>query len=87
MQEEENLKNEISLIQSFKNVFSSSEGKKVLLHMAEGCFFNQTTLDINNPDPVLLAFREGQRSSILQILNTVNMPLSELIEELNKMRG
>ena len=60
----------IELIKSYKIVFKSDEGKKVIEDLEKRCHEFVTTHDKSNSHET--AFLEGQRSGLIFIKNMVN---------------
>ncbi len=62
-------------------VFSGDAGSRVLKDLRRYCYYNRTTID---KDPVMMAFKEGQRSVILHIHTVLNMDLEKVREQIPK---
>lgn len=74
-----------SLIRDYKAVFETSAGKKVLKHILGISHYCNTTYTAN--DPTTMAFREGRRSIVLDILKVLDIEdiaTYELIKQLKK---
>ena len=65
----------IELIKSYKIVFKSDEGKKVIEDLEKRCHEFVTTHDKNNSHET--AFLEGQRSVLIFIKSMINKNLEE----------
>lgn len=53
--------------ETFRHVFTSSEGEEVLDYLKRRCFYNTGTFPVG--DPYTMVWSEGQRSVVLLILN------------------
>ncbi len=60
---------------AYYNTFSIGDGQAVLEDLMVG-FMKRGSLDEENPDPYLTAFREGQRSVVLLIEKMMEMGVS-----------
>jgi len=56
------------LIITYKKLFSTDDGKKVLHDLMKSCHIMTSTLET---DPILMAHNEGARSIVLRILRTI----------------
>ncbi len=56
----------------YYQVFIDGDGKKVLEDM-HAAYMERPSVDPNNPDPYLTAFREGERSVVLTIILLMKM--------------
>ena len=65
----------IELIKSYKIVFKSDEGKKVIEDLEKRCHEFVTTHDKNNSHET--AFLEGQRSVLIFMKSMINKNLEE----------
>ena len=65
----------LSLIKSYKIVFSSDDGKKVIEDLEKRCHEFVTTHDKNNSHET--AFLEGQRSVLIFMKGMINKNLEE----------
>ncbi|RMF55083.1 hypothetical protein D6745_03210 [Candidatus Woesearchaeota archaeon] len=71
---------DIDLIQAYKTVFSSPEGKKVLSHLMRSHGFYSTSFV--EGDMFATAFNEGGRNVVMQILKKININLDELEKQI-----
>jgi len=62
-------------IRAYKRVFESEDGKRVLQDLMKSCHVFSSTMDAN---PHELAYREGERSTVLRIMRTLNIDPAEL---------
>ena len=69
------------LIQAYRQVFSSPEGKEVLNDLCKACHVYHSHMD---PNPHELAYKEGERSVVLRILRTIEVDPFELDRMLKK---
>ncbi len=70
---EEALKRRLSLFRNYKDVFSSEAGEQVLKDLSDSYYIHNSMVKSGEViDTDLLAFREGQRSVILQIIKTLD---------------
>jgi hypothetical protein len=69
------------LREDYKKTFSTEEGKRVLLDLAEKGFFNSTTFDPSKEYATI--FNEGMRCFFLYIKNIMELD----IEALERLRG
>jgi|TARA_B100001059_G_scaffold203224_1_gene211703 hypothetical protein len=58
------------LIQNYKTVFKSDDGKMVMDDLEKRCFYNTSTY--NSKEPNETAFFEGQRTVLLFIKSMIN---------------
>ena len=58
------------MLEAYRKVFTSHEGKLVLRDMMKSCSFYDSTY---NPDHSTMAFDEGHRAMVLRILNTIKL--------------
>ena len=75
MKQNESSNKVIELIKSYKIVFSSDEGKKVIEDLEKRCHEYVTTHDKNNSHET--AFLEGQRSVLIFMKSMINKNLEE----------
>lgn len=67
-------KNDKHKIITFKAVFGSEDGKKVLATIAKMCGNEQSTFD---SDPIMLAYRAARRDTYLEIQQLVDFEIKE----------
>ena len=71
MQNNENSKKKIKeLINSYKSIFKSDDGKMVMDDLEKRCFYNTSTNNVKEPNET--AFFEGQRTVLLFIKSMIN---------------
>jgi len=70
MQNENNNKKIKELIQNYKTVFGSDDGKAVMEDLEKRCFYHTSTFSRNEPNET--AFFEGQRTILLFIKSMIN---------------
>ena len=71
MQNNENSKKKIKeLINSYKSIFKSDDGKMVMDDLEKRCFYNVTTFSKGDTNET--AFYEGQRTVLLFIKSMIN---------------
>ena len=70
MQNETSNKKIKELIQNYKTVFKSDDGKMVMDDLEKRCFYNTSTFSRNEPNET--AFFEGQRTILLFIKSMIN---------------
>ena len=75
MTQNDSNKKVIELIKSYKIVFSSDEGKKIIEDLEKRCHEFVTTHDKNNSHET--AFLEGQRSVLIFMKSMINKNLEE----------
>lgn len=63
----------------YKQAFNSIAGQEVLRDLESRCYFLDSTIAEN---PIIMAFKEGQRANFLHIKNMVDMDVDAL-EKLN----
>lgn len=73
---------EINKIDCYKVIFNGEKGKIVLRDLLRNCGFFTGTF---NADHAHMAFEEGRRSVIMDILRILQIDVNELIEEFNRM--
>lgn len=70
----------------YKETFGTPSGKKVLEELSKDCYMSRSTItDSSTVDPYLIAFREGQRSVVLKIINCMSDKQIKEIEEREKV--
>lgn len=75
------LRKKKEMLEAYRKVFLSPEGKIVLKDLMKSTYFYNTTQDA---DPTIMAFQEGQRALVLRLLNTLKMShehIERMIEE------
>jgi len=70
MQNENSNKKIKELIQNYKKIFKSDDGKMVMDDLEKRCFYNTSTY--NSKEPNETAFFEGQRTVLLFIKSMIN---------------
>lgn len=73
-----------SLLASYQDLFTSNQGRKVLLDLMKNNHCLNTTFDEN---PYRAAFLEGQRYTVLRLFETLKVDIGEFlkqVEEVNK---
>jgi len=70
MQNETSNKKIKELIQNYKTVFKSDDGKMVMDDLEKRCFYHTSTFSRNEPNET--AFFEGQRTILLFIKSMIN---------------
>ena len=79
--------NDIAIHKAYRKVFDTDDGRAVLMHMFREFGMDGTTLvyDANRAvDPIASAHREGQRSVVMGILNTINADITPYIINMRK---
>jgi hypothetical protein len=71
----------LDAITQLQAVFDSEEGKKVLYELMKSCHMLHSTFD---PNPQEMAYREGERSVVLRILNTLNVDPIQLLKRIEE---
>ena len=75
------LRKKKEMLEAYRRVFLSDDGKLILKDLMKSTFFYSTTQDT---DVSIMAFQEGQRALVLRILSTLKMShehIERLIEE------
>lgn len=72
-------KKKISLINDYKNIFSTPHGHRVLMDLCHHCHIFSSTF--KGEKPLELAFAEGERETVLRILSFLNLDTLKLIKE------
>ena len=72
-----NEKKMVDTINLYKKVFSSEEGRKVLVDMAKATNIHGTSFD---SDQLQMAFNEGQKAVVLRILRTIETDPEQLLQ-------
>jgi len=70
MQNENSKKKIKELINSYKSIFGSDDGKMVMDDLEKRCFYHTSTFSRNEPNET--AFFEGQRAILLFIKSMIN---------------
>lgn len=68
----------LKLTNLYKSVFLSHEGRLVLKDMAVNCSYDRTVF---NKDALKMAYEEGRRSVILDILNRLAYTMDDVMYE------
>lgn len=70
----------IRMVQAYKNVFESAEGRLVLADLMNKCFLGKTTFrgDVNEA-----LVNEGARTTLLYIIGMLGMDMEQLMERIN----
>ena len=63
----ENEKKRLEMVQAYKRLFMTDDGKKVLGNLEGYCGFNRTSFFEQNPDALRISFNEGKRDVYLWI--------------------
>lgn len=75
------IEDRLALSDSYKHVFSSVEGKRVLRHLMNQCGLLNPKIVI---DTNLLLVHQGQRQIVLSILNIIGKDNNKIIEEIEE---
>ena len=70
-------------IKAYKQLFRGDEGRTVLMDLMRSFGISRTSFD---KDPQITAFKEGQRSVVLNILNLLNIDEQKILEYVNKQK-
>lgn len=73
----------VRLVKSYRELFSSDEGKEVLHDLCKSCNVYNSTFDGN---PHEMAYKEGARSVVLRIMRTIDIDPHELDRMLKKQQ-
>ena len=73
--------NVIDKKRKYKDFFKYPESKAVVEDLCKRYYLAQPTID---KDPIITAFREGQRSVILDLLDNANINVYHLLNELHE---
>ncbi len=65
----------VRLVKAYRELFHSDEGLEVLHDLCKSCHVYRSTMD---PNPHEMAFKEGARSVILRIMETIKIDPFEL---------
>lgn len=71
----------LATVQDYKNVFESESGKNILYDLMKSGFFLNATFSDNIYE---MAYREGRRSVILNIIGALNMDIKTLEKEIRE---
>jgi hypothetical protein len=72
---------QLQLVLKYQRVFESEEGKEVLQDLCSRSFVFDSTFDEN---PSKAAFKEGQRSTILEIFKVLKIDYVKFKESIDK---
>ena len=72
-------KKKVSLVNDYKNIFSTPHGNRVLMDLCHHHHIFSSTF--KGEKPLELAFSEGEREVVLRILSFLNMDTIKLIKE------
>ena len=75
------LEDRITLNRSYRQVFSSPDGEKVLQHLMKGCGLLDPKIIT---DPNLLLVRQGQQHIVLSILRTIGRDPNKIRKEIQQ---
>lgn len=76
-------KKQASLVEAYKKVFDTVEGKEVLADMAKVHHFSTSTFPLSG-DVNLMLVKEGERAVILRILEKIMMDPKQLHERIKE---
>lgn len=57
---------------AYRMTFTSDYGKQVMDDLAKQCHVDMTSFNVNNPDSLTTAYKEGERSVYLYIQRQIN---------------
>jgi hypothetical protein len=77
--------NPVELQDSYKKIFSTPDGERVLEHLCKVGFIGDTTYV--SGDPTETAHREGQRRLVLSILRFLERDARQLLKQLEELRN
>lgn len=82
------IKDGLSLVQAYKNVFSSKEGQLVLTDLMRKCRILEPVTDVSSAGgfSVVSAFYDGKRAAVLDVFKMLGYSETRLIE-LFKLAG
>jgi hypothetical protein len=69
----------VTIIASYQSVFNSSQGREILCDLAKAFWFDKSTI---SSDPLELAFREGQRSVVTKIMQTLKVDTLKMMDQI-----
>lgn len=72
-------------VAAYQRVFTSADGEKVLHDLMKQYYLTRPTYGASI-DPDVMLVREGQRSVVLSILNTLKLNVSKMREHINKQQ-
>lgn len=73
----------VDTIAAYQSVFSTPEGERVLYDLIKSCHILHSTMD---PNPNEMAYKEGERSVVLRILQTLGQDPAALIKRIEEGR-
>lgn len=71
------------VVRAYREVFNSEAGKVVIEDMMKTFYTLSSTFD---PNPIEMAYKEGERSVVIRILKTINTDPFELKQRLEEAR-
>lgn len=80
------MKNRQKLIQAYKNIFMSEDGKTVMKDLLAISHFTVSTYS-QQGDMYAMAVREGRRSLMLDILKRINLSDVKVVELINELKN
>ena len=69
------LKKQREMVSTYKRLFTSEDGQKVLADLMQVCGMQQSSF---STDPLEMAYHEGERAVVLRILKTINVTEKQL---------
>ena len=83
MEKKQQNNKDVDLLKAYQQTFNSPQGRMVLQDMMINHFVLTSAFD---PDPYILAEREGERNTVLRILTYLDVDPSKLLEQIEERR-
>ena len=83
-QEEVSVQKKLDIVRAYKTIFETSEGKDVLQDLMKTSFF---TKSIFTPEPNTMAYYEGRRSVVLDILALLDKKEEDILKILERSKN
>lgn len=77
----------LATLADYQRTFKSPHGKKVLRHLMRQCGMMMPSMDMHKPEPLGMAFNDGRRSVVIEILEKLRLDLKKLESEIINTKG
>ncbi len=82
--EKDKARKRISIVASYREVFNSPLGKRILYDLVQNHYLMSSTF---SKDPMEMALREGERNCVLRILKMMNIKKEDLVKKLEEIEN
>lgn len=73
----------VDTITAYQSIFNTPDGERVLYDLIKSCHILTPTMD---PNPHEMAYKEGERSVVLRILQTLGQDPAALVKRIEQGR-